>query len=257
MVRSSILAIYKACVRRAAPDHKLRSATSHQPPFREVTEEAETMLSCRTCQTSRLFQQPVHTLWPVPLTVFEPLECNVWKQVEEMRKGMNFMERIFEELAKEFWGERPRIGAGAEGGQSGTVGKSGDGFSVSLHVPRFSPEELKVKVLGRKVLVTGEYEKKSHDGSGSYSYRYEEFRREFPLPEDVDTQAVKCCLTEDGRLKIQAPRLALPSLDERIVPINIETDTTSSPRQDPREKAQKKESGGTEGNSETKMDNSA
>ncbi|XP_072927982.1 heat shock protein beta-11-like [Hemitrygon akajei] len=215
------------------------------------------MLSCRTCQTSRLFQQPVHTLWPVPLTVFEPLECNVWKQVEEMRKGMNFMERIFEELAKEFWGERPRIRARAEGGQNGTVDKSGDGFSVSLDVPRFSPEELKVKVLGRKVLVTGEYEKKSDDGSGSYSYRYEEFRREFQLPEGVDTQAVKCCLTEDGRLKIKAPRLALPCLDERIVPINIETDTTSSPRQNPREKAQTKESGAAEGNSETKMDNSA
>ncbi|XP_072927990.1 heat shock protein beta-11-like [Hemitrygon akajei] len=210
------------------------------------------MLSCRTCQTSRLFQQPVHTLWPVPLTVFEPLECNVWKQVEEMRKGMNFMERIFEELAKEFWGERPRIRAGAEGGQNGTVDKSGDGFSVSLDVPRFSPEELKVKVLGRKVLVTGEYEKKSDDGSGSYSYRLEEFRREFQLPEGVDAQSVKCCLTQDGVLKVQAPRLALTAVDERIVPINSESDTASSPRQNPGEN----ESEAAEGNNETKMDNS-
>ncbi|XP_072927987.1 heat shock protein beta-11-like [Hemitrygon akajei] len=214
------------------------------------------MLSCRTCQTSRLFQQPVHTLWPVPLTVFEPLECNVWKQVEEMRKGMNFMERIFEELAKEFWGERPRIRAGAEGGQNGTVDKSGDGFSVSLDVPRFSPEELKVKVLGRKVLVTGKYEKKSDDGSGSYSYRLEEFRREFQLPEGVDAQSVKCCLTQDGVLKVQAPRLALTAVDERIVPINSESDTASSPRQNPGEEAQENESGAAEGNNQTKMDSS-
>ncbi|XP_072927983.1 heat shock protein beta-11-like [Hemitrygon akajei] len=214
------------------------------------------MLSCRTCQTSRLFQQPVHTLWPVPLTVFEPLECNVWKQVEEMRKGMNFMERIFEELAKEFWGERPRIRAGAEGGQNGTVDKSGDGFSVSLDVPRFSPEELKVKVLGRKVLVTGKYEKKSDDGSGSYSYRLEEFRREFQLPEGVDAQSVKCCLTQDGVIKVQAPRLALTAVDERIVPINSESDTASSPRQNPGEEAQENESGAAEGNNQTKMDSS-
>ncbi|XP_072927986.1 heat shock protein beta-11-like [Hemitrygon akajei] len=214
------------------------------------------MLSCRTCQTSRLFQQPVHTLWPVPLTVFEPLECNVWKQVEEMRKGMNFMERIFEELAKEFWGERPRIRAGAEGGQNGTVDKSGDGFSVSLDVPRFSPEELKVKVLGRKVLVTGKYEKKSDDGSGSYSYRLEEFRREFQLPEGVDAQSVKCCLTQDGVIKVQAPRLALTAVDERIVPINSESDTASSPRQNPGEEAQENESGAAEGNNLTKMDSS-
>ncbi|XP_072927584.1 heat shock protein beta-11-like [Hemitrygon akajei] len=214
------------------------------------------MLSCRTCQTSRLFQQPVHTLWPVPLTVFEPLECNVWKQVEEMRKGMNFMERIFEELAKEFWGERPRIRAGAEGGQNGTVDKSGDGFSVSLDVPRFSPEELKVKVLGRKVLVTGKYEKKSDDGSGSFSYRLEEFRREFQLPEGVDAQSVKCCLTQDGVIKVQAPRLALTAVDERIVPINSESDTASSPRQNPGEEAQENESGAAEGNNQTKMDSS-
>ncbi|XP_072927993.1 heat shock protein beta-11-like [Hemitrygon akajei] len=214
------------------------------------------MLSCRTCQTSRLFQQPVHTLWPVPLTVFEPLECNVWKQVEEMRKGMNFMERIFEELAKEFWGERPRIRAGAEGGQNGTVDKSGDGFSVSLDVPRFSPEELKVKVLGRKVLVTGKYEKKSDDGSGSYSYRLEEFRREFQLPEGVDAQSVKCCLTQDGVIKVQAPRLTLTAVDERIVPINSESDTASSPRQNPGEEAQENESGAAEGNNQAKMDNS-
>ncbi|XP_072927991.1 heat shock protein beta-11-like [Hemitrygon akajei] len=214
------------------------------------------MLSCRTCQTSRLFQQPVHTLWPVPLTVIEPLECNVWKQVEEMRKGMNFMERIFEELAKEFWGERPRIRAGAEGGQNGTVDKSGDGFSVSLDVPRFSPEELKVKVLGRKVLVTGKYEKKSDDGSGSFSYRLEEFRREFQLPEGVDAQSVKCCLTQDGVIKVQAPRLALTAVDERIVPINSESDTASSPRQNPGEEAQENESGAAEGNNQTKMDSS-
>ncbi|XP_051894802.1 heat shock protein 30C-like [Pristis pectinata] len=160
------------------------------------------------------------------------------------------MERVADELAKEFWGDGARIrrqGAAADGGQSGTVGESGDGFSLSLEVPRFSPEELKVKVVGRKVLVTGEHEKKSDDGSGSYSYTREEFRREFQLPEDVDAQAVNCCLSQDGRLKVEAPRLALPPVDERTVPIDIASGTTSSPRLHPGEEAQERGSGGVAG----------
>ncbi|XP_051894798.1 heat shock protein 30C-like isoform X1 [Pristis pectinata] len=208
------------------------------------------MLSCRTFLPRRLCQQPVHTLWPLPLTVYEPLGCTAWKQVEGARRSSSFMERVADELAKEFWGDGARIrrqGAAADGGQSGTVGESGDGFSLSLEVPRFSPEELKVKVVGRKVLVTGEHEKKSDDGSGSYSYTREEFRREFQLPEDVDAQAVNCCLSQDGRLKVEAPRLALPPVDERTVPIDIASGTASSPRLHPGEEAQERGSGGVAG----------
>ncbi|XP_041029575.1 heat shock protein beta-11-like [Carcharodon carcharias] len=204
------------------------------------------MLSCRAFHTSHLCQQPVYSLWPVPRRVSEPLECNVWKQVEEVRKSMIFMERVLEELAKEFWEEKTRNQDNRpddnEKGKRQSEDKEGDGFCLSLDVQRFSPEELKVKVLGRKVLVTGKHEKKSDDGSGSSSYKYEEFRREFQLPEDVDAEDLNCCLSQDGRLKVQAPRLALPAVNERTVPVNITSDTTS-PRLNPGQEAQKLESG--------------
>ncbi|XP_055512989.1 heat shock protein 30C-like [Leucoraja erinacea] len=210
------------------------------------------MLSCRTFLPSRRWQQPVHTLWSAPLAVFEPLEWPAWEQAVEARPGTNFMERVVEELAREFRGERARNEkqrADAGGEVHGeTVDKGGDGFSLSLDVPRFSPEELKVKVLGRKVLVTGKHEKKSEDGSGSYSYKYEEFRREFQLPEDVDAEALNCCLSQDGRLKVRAPRLALPAADERGVPINVASDTTTSPRLNPGGEAQEQENGNAVGN---------
>ncbi|XP_078280743.1 heat shock protein Hsp-16.48/Hsp-16.49-like [Rhinoraja longicauda] len=209
------------------------------------------MLSCRTFLPPRRWQQPVHTLWAAPLDVFEPLEWPAWGQAEGMRKGENFMERVVEELAREFWGERARnekrrADAGGEV-QGETVDKGGDGFSLTLDVPRFSPEELKVKILGRKMLVTGNQEKKSEDGSGSYSYKYEEFRREFQLPEDVDAEALNCCLSPDGRLKVRAPRLALPAVDQRDVPINVASDTTTSPRLNPEEEAQEQERGNVVG----------
>ncbi|XP_041029616.1 heat shock protein beta-11-like [Carcharodon carcharias] len=219
------------------------------------------MLSCRAFHPSRLCQQPVYTMWPVPHRVCEPLECNTWKQVEEARKSMNFMERVLEELTKEFLEEKARNQDNKpddnENGKRQPEDKEGDGFSLSLDVQRFSPEELNVKVLGRKVLVTGKHEKKSDDSSGSSSYKYEEFRREFQLPEDVDAEALNCCLSQDGRLKVQAPRLALPAVNEQTVPVNITSDTTTSPRLNPGQAAQKLESGKYErkDEEEVKMDN--
>ncbi|XP_059811620.1 heat shock protein 30-like [Hypanus sabinus] len=204
------------------------------------------MRNRRPSHPSCLCQQPGNTPWPSLFTRVDPFELTAWKRVEQMRKGMNFIDRAVEGVAKQSWNESAIIqmpGADQEGDQGRSVDKSGDGFSVSLDVPRFSPEELKVKVLGRKVLVTGKYEKKSDDGSGSYSYRLEEFRREFQLPEDVDAQALECSLTRDGRLKVQAPRLVLPAMDERNIPINIELDTTSSPRLYPGEGALEPDSG--------------
>ncbi|XP_072927663.1 heat shock protein beta-11-like [Hemitrygon akajei] len=217
------------------------------------------MRNRRPSHPSCLCQQPGNTPWPSLFTRVDPFELTAWKQIEQMRKGMNFIDRAVEGVAKQSWNESAiiqRPGADHQGDQGGSVDKSGGNFSVSLDVSRFSPEELKVKVLGRKVLVTGKYEKKSDDGSGSYSYRLEEFRREFQLPEGVDAESVKCCLTQDGVLKVQAPRLALTAVDERIVPINSESDTASSPRQNPGEEAQENESGAAEGNIQTKMDNS-
>ncbi|XP_038635531.1 heat shock protein 30C-like [Scyliorhinus canicula] len=219
------------------------------------------MLSCRAFPPSRLCQQPVYTLWPVPHRVCQSLECNMWNQVEEARKSMNFMDRVLGELAKEFLVEKPtnqdNRPDNTEEGKRQSGDKDGDGFSLSLDVQRFSPEELKVKVLGRKVLVTGKHEKKRDDGSGSYSYKYEEFRKEFQLPDDVDAEGLNCCLSQDGHLKVQAPRLALPAGNERTVPISITSDTTTTPRLNPDQVAQREESGKDEMRNEVdgKMDN--
>ncbi|XP_038635685.1 heat shock protein beta-11-like [Scyliorhinus canicula] len=210
------------------------------------------MLNCRAFPPSRRCQQPVYTLWPVPHRVCQSLDCNMWKLMEEARKSMNFMDRVLGELAKEFWEEKPKNQDSRpdynEEGKRQSGDKDGDGFSLSLDVQRFCPEELMVKVLGRKVLLTGKHEKKRDDGSGSYSYKYEEFRREFQLPDDVDAEALNCCLSQDGQLKVQAPRLALPAGNERTVPIKILSDTTSTPRLNPDQEAHRQENGNLEVN---------
>ncbi|XP_060704923.1 heat shock protein 30C-like [Hemiscyllium ocellatum] len=205
------------------------------------------MLRYRAFHPSRLCQQPVYTLAPVSHRLWEPLECNMWEQVEEARKGMDFINRVLEDLTAECFGEIPRTrdnksDANGEGKRQ-SEDKEGNRFSVSLNVQHFPPEDLRVKVFGRKVLVTGKHEKKCDDGSGCYSYKYEEFRREFQLPEDVDAEALRCCLSQDGQLKVQAPRLALPAVNERTFPINITSETTTTPRLNPDQETEKQESG--------------
>ncbi|XP_072417188.1 heat shock protein 30C-like [Chiloscyllium punctatum] len=205
------------------------------------------MLSYRPFHPSRLCQQPVYTLAPVAHRLWEPLECNRWEQVEDVRKSMKFINRVLEDLTAECFGEiartRDNKSDANEEGKRQSEDKDGDGFSVSLNVQHFSPEDLRVKVFGRKVLVTGKHEKKCDGGSGCYSYKHEEFRREFQLPEDVDAEALRCCLSQDGRLKVQAPCLALPTVNERTVPINITSDTTTTPRLNPDHETEEQESG--------------
>uniref|UniRef100_A0A8K9V357 SHSP domain-containing protein n=1 Tax=Oncorhynchus mykiss TaxID=8022 RepID=A0A8K9V357_ONCMY len=97
------------------------------------------------------------------------------------------------------------------------------GFALTLDTKDFSPEELSVKQVGRKLKVSGKTEKKLDDGEGSYSYRCQEFRQEFDLPEEVNPETVTCSLAHDGKLHIQAPKNPLSCEDEvaeRVVPIN-------------------------------------
>uniref|UniRef100_UPI00398E7E3C heat shock protein 30C-like n=1 Tax=Pristiophorus japonicus TaxID=55135 RepID=UPI00398E7E3C len=210
------------------------------------------VLSFQASQSSHVSQQPAVTLRLLPHSVFEQLEHNRPKAVVEARKTMYWLHELLAKGLSELRSKYQDNGTDTvnEDGKSQSEGKDGDGFSLSLDVQRLSPEELKVKVFGRKVLVTGKHEKKSDDGSGSYSYKYEEFRREFQLPEDVDAQALNCCLSQDGRLKVQAPRLALPAVNGRTVPINITSDTTTAPRLNPGKEAQKQDGGKDEGNKE-------
>ncbi|XP_016894442.1 heat shock protein 30-like [Cynoglossus semilaevis] len=84
--------------------------------------------------------------------------------------------------------------------------KDGDNVGLVLDTRGFSPAELTVRQVGRKLRVSGKTEKKQEDGKGSYSYSLQEFRQEFDLPEGLNPEDVTCCLAPDGKLHIQAAR---------------------------------------------------
>ncbi|XP_030598952.1 heat shock protein 30-like [Archocentrus centrarchus] len=83
----------------------------------------------------------------------------------------------------------------------------------------FSPKELCVRQVGRKLRVSGKTEEKQEDGKGSYSYRLQEFRQEFDLPEGLNPEAVTCHLSPDGKLHIQAAKAPCAEEAERELTI--------------------------------------
>ncbi|XP_009892723.1 PREDICTED: heat shock protein 30C-like [Charadrius vociferus] len=157
----------------------------------------------------------VRTLWPHAETIFTELQ-------QEMEKAREFMSSFEQFLSS---GSSPgRIGIAAERCPSTSAALpqgSGEGFSVCQDVKDFAPEQLSVKVVGRKVVLVGQKETQNVDEKGSFSYKYEVLKREWDVPEEVDAEALTCSLSKEGQLRIEAPRLALPAAPERNVPIQV------------------------------------
>ncbi|XP_041864849.1 heat shock protein beta-11-like [Melanotaenia boesemani] len=167
---------------------------------------------------------PVRSLWPETRPLFYQIEQEIIRHMHEMRQNMEYMERLHQKIFEEIDSSSSSTGdfkpiAFQE------LGTDGSSFALSLDTKEFSPKELSVKQVGRKLRVSGRMEKKQDDGKGSYSYRCQEFRQELDLPDGVDPETITCSLV-GGRLQIQAPqKRAQPDGKERIVPISV----TSTP----------------------------
>uniref|UniRef100_A0A3B4BW07 SHSP domain-containing protein n=1 Tax=Pygocentrus nattereri TaxID=42514 RepID=A0A3B4BW07_PYGNA len=174
------------------------------------------------------FHWPVRSLWPETRPLFFQIEQEMMRHMQEMRHNLEFMER----LHRKIFDEIDHVPASVTFKPiSFQVGKEGDRFALTLDAKEFSPEELSVKQVGKKLRVSGKTEKKQDDGKGSYSYRCQEFRQEFDLPEGVNPESVTCSLN-NGQLQIQAPRESSPGEKERVVPITY-TPAVKSPPQSP------------------------
>ncbi|MBN3310635.1 heat shock protein beta-11-like [Amia ocellicauda] len=165
------------------------------------------------------FHWPVRSLWPETRPFHIQLEQEMLKHMQEMRSSLNIMGQLHERIFREMEGADQGPASLAVNPVSYKIEKEGERFAVTLDTKDFSPEELSVKQVGRKLRVSGKQEKRQEDGKGSYSYKCQEFRQEFELPEDVKPDAVTCSLS-DGQLQIQAARVALPREVERDLPID-------------------------------------
>lgn len=164
---------------------------------------------------------PVRSLWPEVQPLFFHMEQEMIRHIQEMRQSMEHMERLHQRIFQEI--DHPSsMMVGFKPIAFQHLSGDGNSFALSLDTQVFSPQELSVKQVGRRLRVSGRTEKKKDD-HGSSSYSCQEFRQEFSLPEDVDPEAVTCSLV-GGRLQIQAPReRAAQDGKERVIPISLPT----------------------------------
>ncbi|XP_069598452.1 alpha-crystallin B chain [Ranitomeya imitator] len=92
-----------------------------------------------------------------------------------------------------------------------------DKFSVNLDVKHFSPEELKVKVMGDFIEIHGKHEERPDE----HGYVSRDFQRRYKIPVDVDPLSVTSSLSSDGVLTVTGPR-KLADVPERSIPITRE-----------------------------------
>ncbi|XP_075695889.1 alpha-crystallin B chain isoform X1 [Rhinoderma darwinii] len=92
-----------------------------------------------------------------------------------------------------------------------------DKFSVNLDVKHFSPEELKVKVMGDYVEIHGKHEERQDE----HGYVSRDFQRRYKIPVDVDLLSITSTLSPDGVLTVTGPR-KLADVPERSIPITRE-----------------------------------
>uniref|UniRef100_A0A8C9SAR6 Heat shock protein, alpha-crystallin-related, b9-like n=1 Tax=Scleropages formosus TaxID=113540 RepID=A0A8C9SAR6_SCLFO len=175
------------------------------------------------------FHWPVRSLWPETRPLFFRIEQEMMRHMQEMKQSLEFMEKLHQKIFEEI----DHVPASmALKPISFKVDNEGQNFALTLDTKDFSPEELAVKQVGRKLRVSGKSEKKQEDGKGSFSYKCQEFRQELDLPEDVNPEDVICSLSE-GQLRIQAARSAVPALKERVVPIDCAPGVKSLAAQSP------------------------
>ncbi|XP_026032747.1 heat shock protein 30-like [Astatotilapia calliptera] len=161
------------------------------------------------------FYWPVRSLWPEIKPLFYQQDL-LQRNLQELCSSLELMDKLQHRILEE---TDPFQSSMAVQPVAVQLEKEGDKFALMLDTRGFSPEELSVRQVGRKLRVSGKTEKKQEDGKGSYSYRLQEFRQEFNLPEGLNHQAITCHLSPDGKLHIQAAKAPCVEEAERELTI--------------------------------------
>ncbi|VDK59121.1 unnamed protein product [Anisakis simplex] len=134
---------------------------------------------------------------------------------------MTPMDRMFREMERSFdafrpyWTDQPMMRQANLENAVGNIVNDRDKFSIEMDVSQFAPEELKVEVRDKDLIVEGHHEERS-DEHGSIKRH---FVRKFTLPDSVDVQAINSRLSDTGVLTVIAPKISTALPPTRSIPI--------------------------------------
>ncbi|KAG2464428.1 GGA1 protein, partial [Polypterus senegalus] len=112
---------------------------------------------------------PVSALWPQSQIICTQMENEMARQMDNMRRSVHLMNQLQHVLRNEIVDADQVPRWDGRRAPFCKVEKDGQQFSASLEVEDFKPEELTVKQVGRKVMLSGKKEKKEESDGGSYS----------------------------------------------------------------------------------------
>uniref|UniRef100_A0A0N4Z949 SHSP domain-containing protein n=1 Tax=Parastrongyloides trichosuri TaxID=131310 RepID=A0A0N4Z949_PARTI len=126
---------------------------------------------------------------------------------ERARRMFDEMDRMFPPYSRGIGpGERYKFGEGCD-----EITNKDGVFSIKMDVSHFSPDELKVDVADRTLIIEGKHEEKSDN----YGTIKRNFVRKYLLPEGIKAEDVTSELSKDGFLTIQAK--SDPALEDKKV----------------------------------------
>ncbi|KAM9338406.1 heat shock protein 30-like [Symphorus nematophorus] len=162
------------------------------------------------------FHWPVRSLYPEVKALLYQQDL-LQRNLQQLCSSLELMDKLQHNILEE---TEPFQTSVAVQPLSCQLEKEGENFGLTLDTRGFSPEELSVRQVGRKLRVSGKTEKKQEDrDTGSYSYRWQEFRREFNLPEGLNPEDVSCYLDPDRKLHIQEDKAPCVEEAERELTI--------------------------------------
>ncbi|XP_055065018.2 heat shock protein 30-like [Misgurnus anguillicaudatus] len=203
--------------------YKAERLTALESNLNTQPERDTERLRSKTTTEKTLKMLSLHGFQPSLLTPFMRIHwpvCSLWTEIKPLYRHTDLLQEM-EKLQHKISEEIQQM-SNSEEIQPLTCTvheKEGSGFALILDTKDFSPEELSVKQVGRKLQVSGKTEKKQEDGKDSYSYRIQELRRVFDLPEGVNPETVTCSMT-DGKLYIQASVNQISETPERMLHIH-------------------------------------
>jgi len=149
-----------------------------------------------------------------------------WNILRRHRPWVPYPDSLLDEVFGDFFDMVP---ASYYGGNHSVHGgnhivpatKSDQNFRVQLDVSQFTPDEVKVRVLGRELIIEGSHEERRDD----HGYISRSFTRRYTLPEDLDEMKVTCQMSRDAKmLKLEVPKKDAIEYtpQERVIAIEME-----------------------------------
>lgn len=161
--------------------------------------------------------------------------------LKELRDGLPSMYQLHERahlrMGSPFLERRITGVPAAAQSQLAETGRSHSPLALSLNAQGFNPEDITVKLDGRRLAVVAMKQAKAEEAKStssatsscsfsSSSSQQKGFVQKIDLPAHLDLTALTCSLGEDGQLRIEAP-IAAPQLEapteEQEVPLHFRT----------------------------------